>query len=212
MGIYASQPGRRAKQLLGDALVVSWVILCAVAGVLVDRTLSLLAGPARETARTAERIAGSFSDAAGQASQVPGLGDQLQRPFDSASGALGELVAAAERQVAVMERVAALAGWLAFVVPVAVALAFWLPRRVKFYRRAKAAQILLDSGAGLDLFALRALALQPMHVLAGISPDPVGAWRAGDRTVVARLAEVELHRAGLDLPDERLLPDHDHRA
>ena len=141
-----------------------------------------------------------MTDAAGQASQVPGLGEQLRRPFDSASGSLGELVASADRQVAMVERVAALTGWLAFGVPVAVVLALWLPRRIRFHRRARAAQTFLDSGADLDLFALRALAGQPMHVLAAISPDPVAAWRGGDRAVITRLAEGELHRSGLDLP------------
>ena len=58
MGLYAAQPARRAGQLLGDGLVVAWVLGWAVVGVLVDRTVSLLAGPARETARTAERIGG----------------------------------------------------------------------------------------------------------------------------------------------------------
>ena len=202
MGIYASRPARRAGQLVGDALVVGWVVAWAVVGVLVDRTVSLLAGPARETARSAERIQGSFSEAAGQAAQVPGLGEQLRRPFDSASGSLSELVASAERQVAVVERVAALTGWLAFLIPVAVVLALWLPRRIRFHRRAKAAQVFLVSSADLDLFALRALAAQPMHVLAAISPDPVAAWRAGDRAVINRLAEVELRRSGLDLPAE----------
>jgi hypothetical protein len=65
---------------------------------------------------------------------------------------------------------------------------------------ARAAQAFLDEGADLDLFALRAMATQPMHVLAAISPDPVGAWRAGDRSVIDRLAEVELRRSGLTLP------------
>jgi hypothetical protein len=200
MSIYASRRARRSGQLLGDALVVGWVVLWAVAGVLVDRTVSLLAGPARETARTAERLAGDLADAGSQASQVPGLGDQLRRPFDSASGSLAELVAAADRQVAVIDRVAALTGWMTFLVPVAVVLALWLPRRIQFHRRAKAAQTFLDSSADLDLFALRALAGQPMHVLARISPDPVAAWRAGDRDVITRLAELELRRSGLDLP------------
>ena len=212
MGLYAAQPARRAGQLLGDGLVAAWVLGWAVVGVLVDRTVSLLAGPARETARTAERIAGSFSDAAGQAAQVPGLGDQLRRPFDSASGSLGELIASADRQVAVIERVAALTGWLAFVIPVAVVLALWLPRRIRFHRRARAAQAFLDSGADLDLFALRALAAQPLPVLAAISPDPVAAWRGGDQAVITRQAEVELRRGGLDLPDALRLPaDADRR-
>ena len=211
MGLYAAQPARRAGQLLGDGLVVAWVLGWAVVGVLVDRTVSLLAGPARETARTAERIAGGFSDAAGQAGQVPGLGEQLRRPFDSASGPLAELIASADRQVAVIERVAALTGWLAFVIPVAVVLAFWLPRRIHFHRRARAAQAFLDSSADVDLFALRALAAQPLHVLAAISPDPVAAWRTGDRAVITRLAEVELRSSGLDLPDELREPGVERR-
>lgn len=202
MGFYAAQPARRAGQLLGDGLVLAWVLGWALVGVLVDRAVSLLAGPARETARTAERIAGGFTDAAGQASQVPGLGEQLRRPFDSASGSLGELVASADRQVTLIERAADLAGWLAFLVPVAVVLALWLPHRIRFHRRARAAQAFLDSSADLDLFALRAMAAQPVHVLAAISPDPVAAWRAGDRAVITRLAEVELRRSGLDLPAE----------
>ena len=78
--------------------------------------------------------------------------------------------------------------------------AVWLPRRIRFYRLAKAAQHFLDEGADLDLFALRAMATQPMHVLAGISRDPVAAWRAGDRSVIDRLAEVELRRSGLRMP------------
>ena len=40
----------------------------------------------------------------------------------------------------------------------------------------------------LDLFALRAMANQPMHVLAAISDDPVRAWRSGDRRVIDALA------------------------
>ncbi len=42
---------------------------------------------------------------------------------------------------------------------------------------------------------------QPMHVLARISDDPVAAWRRGDQQVIDALAEVELRRNGLRLPD-----------
>ena len=206
MGIYAQRPGRLIGQLLGDVLVVAWTVGWAVVGVLVARTVSMLAGPARETAATAQRLADGFSDAATQASEVPGLGEQLRRPFDSATASLGDLIGAADRQVAIIERVAALTGWLAFAIPVLVVLALWLPRRIAFYRRARAARAFLDSSADLDLFALRAMAVQPMHVLAAISPDPVAAWRAGDRAVITRLAEVELRSSGLRLPPELRLP------
>jgi hypothetical protein len=49
-------------------------------------------------------------------------------------------------------------------------------------------------------------------VLAKISDDPVRAWRTGDVAVINQLAEIELRRTGLRLPDhirarERDIPD-----
>ena len=47
---------------------------------------------------------------------------------------------------------------------------------------------------------MRALANQPLHLLARISPDPAGAWRARDPQVVAQLAALEMHDVGLRPP------------
>jgi hypothetical protein len=91
-------------------------------------------------------------------------------------------------------------GWLVFLIPVTIVVAFWLPRRIRFYRQARASQVFLDSLSDLDLFALRAMAAQPLYVLAQISDDPVQAWRSGDREVINKLAEIELKRDGLRLP------------
>ena len=203
MGIYAAQRGRMLTQLSGDVFVLGWIAIWAVLGSLVDRAINVLTGPARETARTATRLAGNLSDAADQAGRVPALGDQLRHPFDDAAQSLAGIVTSANHQVASIQTLATLMGWLVFVIPVSVVLAFWVPRRVRFVRRARAAQRFLDAQADLDLFALRAMANQPMHVLAGISEDPVGAWRRGDRAVVNALAEVELRRSGLRMPAER---------
>jgi hypothetical protein len=96
---------------------------------------------------------------------------------------------------------ALLVGWLVFLIPVTIVMAFWLPRRIRFYRQARASQVFLDELADLDLFALRAMAVQPLYVLAHISDDPVQAWRSGDREVINKLAELELKRDGLRLPD-----------
>ena len=82
--------------------------------------------------------------------------------------------------------------------------ALWLPRRIRFYRQARASQQFLDSSADLDLFALRAMASQPLYVLAGVSDDPVRAWRDGDRQVIDQLAAIELRRNGLRFPKDRL--------
>jgi hypothetical protein len=67
-------------------------------------------------------------------------------------------------------------------------------------RNATAGQRFLDSAADLDLFALRAMAHQPLHVLAGVSDDPAAAWRRQDPEVVRRLAALELKAAGLAPP------------
>jgi hypothetical protein len=200
MRIYAQRRGQLAGQLAGDLAVLVWTVVWGAVGIAVDAAVAALAGPARETSRTARDLAGQLGDAAASAGQVPGLGEQLRRPFDAASASLGDLVATADHQAASIERLAAVMGWLVFLIPVTTVLLVWLPRRIRFVRRARAAQRFIDAQADLDLFALRAMANQPMHVLAGISEDPVGAWRSGDRQVIDALAEVELREAGLSLP------------
>lgn len=205
MGIYAQRPGRLVGQVVGDLFVLGWAVVWGLAGFFVQQTIAVLAGPARETARTATRLSGDFTDAGTQASKVPGVGDQLRRPFDSASDTLGSVVTSANHQVDSIERLAVIMGWLVFLIPVAVVIAFWLPRRVRFYRQARAAQVFIDSNADLDLFALRAMSLQPMHVLAAVSDDPVTAWRTGDRAVINQLAELELRRSGLRMPESAAL-------
>jgi len=84
--------------------------------------------------------------------------------------------------------------------PILFAVLIWLPRRIRFSRRATAAQRFVDSAADLRLFALRAMANQPMHRLAAISHDPVAAWRDNEEKVVARLAALELRSTGLRPP------------
>jgi hypothetical protein len=204
MAIYASRPGRVAGQLIGDLFVLGWGVAWALVGVFVHQVVGVLAVPARETARAASRLVTNLEDAAEQASRVPGVGEDLRQPFDAASVTLGNVITSANQQVASIELLAVIAGWLAFLIPVAVVVAFWLPRRIRFYRQAKASQQFLDSSADLDLFALRAMASQPLYVLAGVSDDPVRAWRDGDRQVIDQLAEIELRRNGLRFPKDRL--------
>ena len=200
MGVYAARPARMMTQLLSDLFVVVWALTWGVVAIFVRQAVAVLATPARETGRTATRLAANFNDAATEAAKVPGVGDQLRRPFDAAAGTLGTVITAADHQVDSIERLALLMGWLVFAIPVAVVIAIWLPRRVRFYRQARAAQHFIDSSADLDLFALRAMASQPMHVLAGVSDDPVAAWRTGDRAVINELAQLELARSGLQMP------------
>jgi hypothetical protein len=204
MGIYARRPWRFLGQVGADLFVVVWIIAWWLTSRLVERTIAAVASPARETAFAATRMATEFGQAAQQAGEVPGLGSRLRRPFDAASESLGGLVTSANDQVTSIEHLANVVGWLVLIIPASTVLALWLPRRIRFFLRARAAQHFIDSSADLDLFALRAMASQPMHVLAKISDDPVRAWRGGDRAVINQLAEVELRRSGLRLPADRV--------
>jgi hypothetical protein len=200
MGIYAQRPGKLIGQLVADLLVLLWGVAWALVGNFIHQMISMVAVPAKETSRAAGRLAENFQDAAEQAANVPGVGEQLRRPFDAAASTMGGVVASADHQVANIEQLATVIGWLVFLIPVSVVVAFWLPRRIRFWQQSRAAQRFIDSDADLDLFALRAMAREPMHVLAAISDDPVGAWRSGDSAVITKLAEIELGRSGLRLP------------
>lgn len=200
MVFYARRRWRMAGQLVTDVLVAAWVVVWGLLGRLTHATVLDVARPARESADAAARLSTELRQVAAGAGSLPGVGPRLRQPLDAASGSLTDLLGAADRQVAGIERLAELLGWLVFAIPVAVVLFRWLPGRIAFVVRARAAQRYLDSGADLELFALRALANQPLRVLGRISDDPVGAWRAGDATVIHNLADVELRRSGLRMP------------
>ena len=133
-------------------------------------------------------------------SDIPLVGDGASKPFGGAGDAATGLAQAGQQQVAAVD---SLAQWLSLAValiPILVLLWFYVPQRIAFVRRATAGQRFLDSGADLDLFALRAMAHQPLHVLARIDPDPAGAWRRGVPEVIDQLAGIELRSAGLRPP------------
>ncbi len=109
---------------------------------------------------------------------------------------MGQIIDSAQQQVASLEQVATLTGWLTFLIPTLIVVAFWVPHRVRFAMNSAAARRFIDAQPDLDLLALRALATQPFHQLASISDDPLTAWRSEDRTVIDALAELELKRNG----------------
>jgi hypothetical protein len=204
--LYAQNPGRRAAQVTADVLVVLWVWAWVRVGLAVRDATLALAGPGRQLEAGADDVAGSLRRAGDSAGDLPLLGDQLRAPFLSAGDAAGAIADAGRRQAELVTGLAGLLGLAVAAVPVLLALALWLPVRVRFVRRATAAQRFIDSDADLRLFALRAMANQPMHRLARVTADPVAAWRADDRQVVRALAMLELADAGLRPPPEPPAP------
>lgn len=200
MKLYADLPARRARQLTGDLLLLCWVWLwVSVGGAVRDATLAL-ARPADDLAGASAGLAERLREAGAGVGEVPLVGDEVRVPFDGAGEAADRIAAAGSSQATALTELATLLGLVVIVVPVALALMLYLPARVRFVRHASAGRRFVDSGSDLDLFALRAMARQPLHRLARISDDPVGAWRAGDPRVLRALAELELRAAGLAPP------------
>ena len=200
MKLYADAPGHQARQVLGDLLLMLWIALWVrLSQVVRDATLAL-AAPGEQIEEAGTGLAGKLRDAGGTVGDLPLVGDQARAPFDGAGDAADRIAAAGAAQV---EAVQTLAFWLSLAVgsiPILVVVAFYVPLRWRFIRTASAGRRFVDSGADLDLFALRAMSNQPLHRLARISDDPVRAWRDGDPDVVRALAALELRDTGLGLP------------
>lgn len=200
MNLYSDHPARRARQVIGDALVLAWVVLWVLVGIAVHRAVSALAAPGRTLESAGLSLEGGLGDAAEAIGAVPLLGEDLRTPFDSAGGAASSITDAGQQIQEAVAAAAVVAGLGVAAWPVLGVLGVWTWLRLRFARRAAAARALLASGTDLDLFALRALARMPLTTLSRVSPDPAGDWRRGDPQVVRRLAELELRSVGLSAP------------
>jgi hypothetical protein len=167
------------------------------ASVWVYNTVSMLAVPGQKMEGAGVGIAGGLNDASNKVNSVPGgrwvavaaarpRGQRRQRPRRRRRA----------QQHAVHNPAIALVV-LVLVVPVGVVLFGWLPRRVRWIRRASLAATLKARTAGQDLLALRALTRQPLRRLLTVSADPATAWREHDPQAVNQLATLELRTLGL---------------
>ena len=200
MRFYADPVPRRALQLVGDLALVTWIMLCVWLATVVHDAVMGLAAPGRKAEAAGSELAERLRDAGSSVGSIPYVGDDVAKPFDGAGSSADQLAAAGRSQVEAVETMAFWLGLAVALIPILIALAVYLPPRIRFVVRASAGQRFLDSGADLDLFALRAMTHQPLHVLARISPDPAGAWRARDERVVRALATLELKDVGLSPP------------
>lgn len=200
MRLYAATPVRRTRQIVGDLLLLAWVAVWIWVGTVVHDATTSLAAPGLQIDESATGLSDALDNAGETLEGVPVVGDEVAAPFNAARDA-ADGIASAGRGTA--EAVHDLAVWLGFsiaAIPILLWVAFYVPARYRFARRATAGQRFIDSNADLDLFALRALAVQPMHVLARIGDDPMGGWRAKDPDIIRTLGELELKENGLRPP------------
>ena len=200
MKLYADAPARFTAQLVGDVLFVCWVLAWVWIGNVVHDGTMDLAGPGHQIIASATGLSDSMRGAGDALGDLPVVGDRASAPFDQASEASASLADAGRTEVRAVERLAFWLGLSIALIPILVVGVLYLPRRARFVRDTGAAQRFVDGPADLEVFALRAIVSQPLHVLARVSDDPMTALRERDRTVIARLADLELRANGLTAP------------
>lgn len=203
---YATSPGRMLAQLFSDIVAAGWISLWTMVALGVHGAVTTIAGVGRQFERGANGVADSLASAGHSADRIPLVGDAVSAPLTAAGRAAIDIAGAGHN-------LNATASWLAYLLAVAVAappiLAVampWLALRLRFFARKRAVLALAATPAGGQLLALRALTNRPLGALTTISPDPVGAWRHGDPSVIAGLAALELRSAGLSRQARRRPP------
>lgn len=197
MRLYAQTPLRRARQQLGDLVLLAWCIVWILIAGFLHGLISDLAGLGRSLEDAGRGLTDSMSEVSASVGDVPIAGDALQAPFDLAGGVGDGIREAGQTQ---QDVVASLAFWLALVIavlPIGWALLRRLPARVRWIRETAAARRMIHD---VDLFALRALTNRSLSELASIGPAPATALRSGDNTTILALARLELAALGLHPP------------
>jgi hypothetical protein len=183
--------------VITDLIVVLWVYVWIRLALGLYDAISKLAAPGRTLASAGDRMSEQLRDAGNKVRRVPVAGDDLAAPFNRAGDAARSVADAGRQQQELVHNTALALSIALVVLPLALVLFIWLPRRVAWMRRAGAATRLRTGPAGVDLLALRALATQPLPRLIALDADIAAAWRRGDKAAVERLAALELTALGL---------------
>ncbi len=194
---YATTPGRLTRQLFSDVVMIAWATIWIFVGMAVHSAVATIERFGYQVESGANGVAGNLDSAGHSADGIPFIGDSLAKPLSAAGDAAREIAGAGQT-------LGVTAGWLAWLLALAVAappilalLMPWLFIRVRFVRRKWTAVTLASTAAGEQLLALRALANRPLPKLAAISADPVGAWRDQDPVAIRGLAALELRASGI---------------
>jgi hypothetical protein len=198
--LYADRFPVLLRQLLTDIVMLVWLYAWIRAGFWVHDLVRQLAVPGRKLQDAGTGIADNLGQAGSKVGRVPLVGDELTAPFTRAADAARSMADAGRDQQEFVGTLAVVLAVGLVSLPVALVLLGWLPRRVRWMRRAGVAGRVARQPSGVDLLALRALAGRPLDELAALGPDVAQGWRRGDPSTVAALAALELRDLGLAPP------------
>ncbi|MEX0913540.1 MAG: hypothetical protein WDZ57_01180 [Demequina sp.] len=194
---YSDYLPHRTRQILVDLTAVGLIALWVWIGRWVYEQVEALTAFGVRMEESGAGFRRTMDDAGDSLGSVPLIGEGIRAPFDAASSAGAELEAAGQAQQDAFTALATGLGIAVAAGPIAGILLVWLVPRVIISIRAASARKWLATGAGMDLFAARALLHQRPRRLLKAHPDPAGAWRRDDADAIAALATLELRSLGV---------------
>jgi hypothetical protein len=186
--------------MLADVFVLAWVGGWIWLGLQVHDTVERLRGPGDRMVSAGSSLQDVFTSAAASAGKVPLVGGSLANALGPGVQAGATLANAGSGEIDTAESLALWVPVALVLGPVLIALAIWLPLRIRYARAAAAAKRIARLEGGDDLLALRALSRLPLRSLARVSGDPAGDWRRGRHKVIEELSTLEQNALGLRPP------------
>jgi hypothetical protein len=199
--LYAEVARYRNRQLAQDLGLLLWAFVWVRVGMHVYHLVLRLAEPGRTVERAGVGLSGTLADISSKVGDIPLVGGSLRQPFATAGEAGAALERAGLAQQEVVQDLATWLGVLLALIPISYVAYRYLPDRWRWIREAGAASMLRIDAADLHLFALRAIARQPLYELRRATPDPAAALAQGD---YEPLASLELASLGLKTSSSRL--------
>jgi hypothetical protein len=182
--LYPDLPRQRNSRILRDLLVLLMLVVLAVLGSRVYERVDSIKVVATGVTTAGDSVQGGFSAVAEAVNGVPVIGgrfaDALTASGDSTGGNVATLGKKGEDAI---HRTALLTGWLTFLVPAALLLAFTVPGRIRLIRQLTRAQRFLVNDGSAErerLMAMRAAFGVPVDVLLEYSVDPIGDLMTGN--------------------------------
>jgi hypothetical protein len=199
MKVYSDFSARRTVQITADVIALVAITIFIWLGVTVFQLIAAFASLGADLENAGSGFRETMVDVGETLGAVPLIGSGIRGPFDQASGAGETLESVGQSAQVAVHQVAVGAGLATALVPILFVLVVWFLPRLRFIRRASAAQRLVNAGAPRELLALRALTHRSVAAVQSVDSDALAAWRRGDARIVRELAALELRAAGVRL-------------
>jgi hypothetical protein len=195
---YSDIPATRSAAILSDLLVLLLLVLLAWLGLRVHDAVAELASVPRGVSETGGAVQRGFESAGDAIGEVPVVGEPLAGALqDAGEGAGGEIAETGREGERDVNNLADVLGALFFLLPAAAVLSRYLPDRIANVRRLSAAARAIGPSLTPErerTLAMRAAYGLPYERLARYTRDPLGDLERGryDGLVAAALDEAGL--------------------